>query len=351
MIIHKDIRSSSQIKISLILLDWSVRESFHSLYWLNRQNIPKDIYELIWIELYERVVSEVIDNVDVYITCNQKGMYHKHKGYNIGLLKSKGQVIVICDSDAVFPPNFIESIIKTFDIYEGKEPKSMVLMHYEWRTSAKYPKNMKDISEIKNFIWQDLWPNVGACMSFRKFDAVRFGGFDEHKSYKGYMCGPYDLGWRLINAGIPELWHDPDVALYHFSHPDPPATYNQNFSWKMYREITYPHFEGHALKSVEAFSTGRLLPLKENSNIFSLRMSMRKIGTDYEKKYAHVTGADGFSIKEWLNLYLVMIFLGPLKPTIKRIGKFLEKRIKPETYIKFERAWRSLQFRWNIRKH
>lgn len=347
MIIHKNNSNSSSIKISLILLDWSVRESFHSLYWLNKQNIQRDMYELIWIELYERIIPEVIDNVDVYLTCNQKGMYHKHHGYNIGLLQSKGQVVVICDSDAVFPPDFIESIIKTFEMYEDKEPKSMVLFHYEWRTSSKYPKDMRDISELKKYTWKDLWPNVGACMSFRRIDAVRFGGFDEHKSFRGYMCGPYDLGWRLINAGIPEFWHDPNVALYHFSHPDPPATYEQNFSWKMYREIVYPHFEGHALKSVEAFSTGRLLPLKENTEIHKLRMSMRKIGTTYEEKYSRVTGPNGFSKMQWLNLYLVMLFLGPLKPIIKRIGKYLEKRMKPENYQKLEAAWRSLQYRWN----
>ena len=43
-------------------------------------------------------------------------------------------------------------------------------------------------------------------MTVRKADAIRFGGFDEHADYRGYLCGPYELGWRLVNAGLPEVY-------------------------------------------------------------------------------------------------------------------------------------------------
>ncbi len=41
------------VKVSVILLDWGVRESFHSLAYLNRQTIARADYELIWVELYD----------------------------------------------------------------------------------------------------------------------------------------------------------------------------------------------------------------------------------------------------------------------------------------------------------
>ena len=41
-------------KLSIILLDWGVRESFHSLDYLNRQTVARDQYELIWLEFYRR---------------------------------------------------------------------------------------------------------------------------------------------------------------------------------------------------------------------------------------------------------------------------------------------------------
>ena len=46
-------------EVSLILLDWSVRESFHTLEYLNRQRFERSRYEIIWIEYYDRVAPEI----------------------------------------------------------------------------------------------------------------------------------------------------------------------------------------------------------------------------------------------------------------------------------------------------
>ena len=78
-------------RMSFILLDWGCRERFTTLDWLRQQDVPKDQYELIWVELYDRVVDEVLEKADVVITCNQRGTYHKHIGYNIGLLQARGR--------------------------------------------------------------------------------------------------------------------------------------------------------------------------------------------------------------------------------------------------------------------
>jgi hypothetical protein len=305
--IHKQNDSPAPPKVSLILLDWSVREHFQAFEWLPRQNVPREMYELIWIELYDRVTPEALDVADVVITCHQQGKYHKHKGYNIGLLQARGQIITICDSDAVFPPDFIASILNSFQAGEASTPLSLVLMHYQWRTDQLYPNGLSDISQLSQYEWKDLWPNVGACMSVRKVDAIRFGGFDEDLSYRGYMCGPYDLGWRLVNAGIPEIWHDEQVALWHFAHPDPVASFNQRPTFRLWREISHPHVLGHAMTAVEAFSTGRLLPLRENPEIHTLRLKQRRIGTAFEETYARFTGPNGFSKLDKLKLRLLLI--------------------------------------------
>jgi len=96
--------------------------------WLAKQTVPKEQYELIWVELFDRVVPQALDGADALITCGQKGMYHKHKGYNVALLESRGKIITVCDSDAVFPPNFIESIITSFRASDG-DAEPLVLMH------------------------------------------------------------------------------------------------------------------------------------------------------------------------------------------------------------------------------
>lgn len=277
--------------VSLILLDWSVRESFSTLDWLAKQDVARDQYQLIWVELYERVASEAMDKTDVVITCGQKGVYHKHAGYNAGLLHAKGQVITVCDSDAVYPPDFVRSIISSFELGAEGEPRPIVLMHYQRRTRASCSKVLTDLKELQEYEWLDLWPNVGACMSIRRRDAIQFGGFDEHRSFRSYYCGPYDLGWRLVNAGLPEIWHDESVCSYHFAHPH--SDHAESKKERSIRDIIYPHMDWHALKAVEALSSGRLLPLKENREIHQLRLANRTIGTSFEEKYAKLADAEG----------------------------------------------------------
>jgi len=313
-------------KVSIILLDWSCRQRFDTLDWLLKQDVSKELYELIWVELYDRVIPEVLAKADTVITCGQKGMYHKHIGYNVGLLSSFGEIIVICDSDAVYPVNFISSILKSFYPDSLSSSLPLVLMYYQLRTSLTYPDNLKDREELGDNKWQwwQLNPNVGACMSVRKQDAIRFGGFDEHKSFKGYLCGPYDLGWRLVNAGIPERWHDTSTVLWHFAHPDPVGVNEIKPNLKRMRENTYPHVDLHALTAVEAFSTGRFQPLLENSEIFKLRIKQRCIGTEFEKKYANMTGQNGFS--KWQVFWLSTSM--PLDMIYTAIGKNIYRSLR-----------------------
>lgn len=307
--VHRNNDTFLKPKVSIILLDWECRERFSTLDWLSKQDVLREQYEIIWIELYNRIVEEALKKADVVITCGQKGMYHKHIGYNIGLLHAKGEIITICDSDAIYPPNFISSILDQFNLKSAANASSIVLMHHELRTSFFYPNNLINTEELleKKWNWWPLNPNAGACMSVRKEDAIRFGGFDEHNSYRGYLCGPYDLGWRLVNAGIPEIWHD-STFIWHFAHPDPVGVNGLKPKMKMLMENTYPHVDLHAITAVEAFSTGKMLPLEENPNVFNIRMEKRKIGTPFEEKYASMTGLGGFSRWCVIRLRFSLIF-------------------------------------------
>ena len=297
MIIHKNSAPPAP-RLSIILLDWECRERFSTLDWLLKQDVAKDQYELIWVELYDRVVYEVMEKADVVITCNQRGTYHKHIGYNIGLLQARGSIICVCDSDAVFPPDFVSSVFRSFQIQAGP-PIPLVLMHYEWRTSLLYPDDLTDTASLKDFARWKWWPlivNEGACVTVRREDAIRFGGFDEHPSYAGYLCGPYDLAWRLVNAGWKEVWHDESVALWHFAHPDPIGTNGQKATLSQLLEKAYPHINGHALTAVEAFSTGRFQPLQENPKIWAQRMQDRRIGSALETGYSNRTAQKGYPL-------------------------------------------------------
>lgn len=56
-VIHKSLVAKP--KVSIIFLDWSCRESFHSLDYLTKQTVDRDQYEIIWVEYYSRRSEEI----------------------------------------------------------------------------------------------------------------------------------------------------------------------------------------------------------------------------------------------------------------------------------------------------
>ena len=114
-------------KVSVILIDWGVRESFHGVEYLNRQTAARSDYELIWLEFYNRKPDGLRKTVEsgsrrpARFGSMDRGRlratmasYSKHRLYNIGILAAQGEICVICDSDAIFTPTFIEKIIQAF---------------------------------------------------------------------------------------------------------------------------------------------------------------------------------------------------------------------------------------------
>ena len=89
-------RAVTRPKISVLLIDWGARESFHSLDYLRDQTVPRSDYELIWVEFYdhrppelERLVRSAPDGspaLDRWVVCGypRELIYHKHRLYNVG---------------------------------------------------------------------------------------------------------------------------------------------------------------------------------------------------------------------------------------------------------------------------
>ena len=60
--------------------------------------------------------------------------------------------------------------------------------------------------------------NYGACFCAKRADIISIGGADEHDDYLGHVCGPYEMTFRLRNAGLRIIWHEQEF-LYHVWHP------------------------------------------------------------------------------------------------------------------------------------
>lgn len=276
-------------KVSIILLDWSCRESFHMLDYFSRQTAPREKYEILWIEYYQRCSSTIGAKLEACKKTNSAPVvdqwivlempeaiyYHKHLMYNIGILASRGEIVVLCDSDAMVKPTFVENIIKTFE----KDPNIVLHMDEVKNESQRfYPFNdpsFEDVLGLGCINWKDGKTkglldgedplhsrNYGACMCALKTDILNIGGADEHRDYLGHICGPYELTFRLVNAGKREIWHEREF-LYHVWHPGTNGRKN----------YLGPHDGSNmSMTALKIRRSGRTMPLVENPEIRRLRL-------------------------------------------------------------------------------
>src|SRR5439155_11588485 len=98
-------------------------------------------------------------------------------------------------------------------------------------------------------------------------------------------------------------------------------------------------FDYHAMTAVEAFSSGRLLPLQENPEIHRLRMTQRQIGSRFEENYAHRTvGPNGFTPMQKVHLYRSLF-----QEMFNRLSGFpimlLEKSLGTERFEILKARW------------
>jgi hypothetical protein len=266
-------------RLSLILLDWSVRESFHLLHYLRHQSVDRDQFEVIFIEYYSRTaetLKEFADELDTWVLLEmpETCIYHKHLMYNCGLALAGGEVVVLCDSDAMVMDSFIETILGHF-----KDREQIVLHLDQFRNTRRdlYPFKYPSFDEvlgdgcINNVdgktagIVDRIDPlhsrNYGACMCARRADLIAIGGADEHIDYLGHICGPYEMTFRLLNKGFKEVWDETEY-LYHTWHPGQAGVDNYQG----------PH-DGRQMSSsaLEALITGRVYPLVENETMHLIR--------------------------------------------------------------------------------
>lgn len=282
--------------VSFVLLDWGCRESFHTVEYLSNLVTDREKYEVIWIEYYDRRPGKLDEIVGRYETnglpspidtwvvmARPKGeIFKKHWMNNVGFLHSRGRIVVFMDSDAITSATIVDTIVKEFD----NDPEVMLYLE-EIRTRDprfypfRYP-NAKEIIPVA-YNMSDGVPhamtadrptlladpslihtggNYGACFAARRDDLIRFGGWDEHDDYTGYIAGPYEMSLRMEWGGKKERWSYIEL-LWHTPHPGNDGIGN----------YSGPHDgKGVSLTAMRIFDEPRTLPHVENPDIRALRV-------------------------------------------------------------------------------
>ncbi len=286
-------------KASVILIDWSVRESFHAIDYLNKQTIPRSNYEIIWVEYYNHRPKPIKDyfergNIDKWIVLKRRGMYFKHLMYNEGIVAATGEIIVIPDSDAIFSSTFIESIVTTFNNNENivlylEEVRSgnrefYPFRHVSWKTIMETPGliNWDCVAKKPCGLTTEYdkihYRNYGACFCATRKSIIEVGGCDEHELYHSFLCGPYEVGWRMVNKGYREIWHQSEWLL-HVWHP-----------WVRSGVGIMGESDGAGINStaLEIRKTKKVFPLVENEKIRILRMGGGVVSTKSQPEKSNI---------------------------------------------------------------
>ena len=150
---------------------------------------------------------------------------------NLGILKSRSEVLVFVDGDCLLPPYFVEQHVKlvepgflvsggrhllsveqTNSVLSGTLEHSAVFNH--WKFSSWPLGPLRNLSS-KN------WEGVRTCnLSVYREDALRIAGFDE--SYVGWGREDSDFVVRLIHSGVKIRSGRLAACVAHLYHPESP---------------------------------------------------------------------------------------------------------------------------------
>ncbi len=211
--------AKNKLRISIVMVDGSFRERFHSIDFLGNQTMPPDDYEFIWVEHYDRVDPALQRKMSQYpnsriMTLKRNGLYHSSHCFNAGILASRGELIIVMDADVVVKRQFLEGV---WLAHEENGNLVMYVHRYNEPKEKHIPevnlKHLEVVCRLKNP------SNYGACLTVRKKWLLHINGYEQHPLFaSGFHANGLDVYTRLKNLGLHVRWH-PELKLYHPFHP------------------------------------------------------------------------------------------------------------------------------------
>ena len=150
---------------------------------------------------------------------------------NLGILKSRAEILIFVDGDCLLPPSFIEQHLKLAEpgylVSGGRqlltdEQTNLVLSGFQvlsavfdnWKFSTWPLGPLRDLSP-------HIWENVRTCnLSVHREDTLGIDGLDE--SYVGWGREDSDFVVRLIHSGVKIRSGRLAACVAHLHHPESP---------------------------------------------------------------------------------------------------------------------------------
>lgn len=209
--------------VSVLCWDASFREHVDALRCALNQTLPRDRYEVIFVEYYERVNTDAVRLAHEHGNLQVVALGNRHPGkenqhnigacVNEGLRRARGDLVVLPDADVMFEEDFLEEVIRQ---HERVEELALYFHRLvEPKTDRPVPRTIEELKKVARMASAH---NYGACPTVRTQWLKAVNGYDEAPVWRGYGGACVDAGVRFKSLGLCIKWH-PTKFLYHGYHP------------------------------------------------------------------------------------------------------------------------------------
>lgn len=145
-----------------------------------------------------------------YVYSDSRGLpWNRSHALNTGVRRAESDFVMTTDVDMIFPPDFLTVVMDR----ASAESALYCYNHF-------LPEGFSDwhrLGETAHYLRPAGRAARGGCQVVAAEIFRRLGGFDEYYRYWGLE--DHDFHWRLMQAGLREIWLNDRTTLYHQWHP------------------------------------------------------------------------------------------------------------------------------------
>jgi hypothetical protein len=206
---------SKRPKISVVMVDGAFRERYDAIDFMARQDMPADDFELIWVEYYGRISSDLQKRIDARpgfkaISLGHTGTYHASYCFNRGITEARGGLVVIPDADVIAEPGFLSTVWQ-----DHQQSQDLACYYHRYNEPQDKHEETISLEHLRSTCELTNPSNHGACLSLRRKWLTRINGYEQSPIFAtGFHANDKDVYARLCNLGLMVRWN-PAVRLYH----------------------------------------------------------------------------------------------------------------------------------------
>ncbi len=215
-------------KISVIMWDGNFREYTHTIDYFGRQDLPRDQYELLWVDFYnsnDRIRDKLAEyeNARLITLGHEPDVpWHSAVMINTAVREAAGDLIVIPDGDIVAEKHLLEYTARQ---HTKVDELVMYFRRFDELEADSRPDSRQNVQHLIDRCKLISPTNYYGCFTIKKKHFLQVDGFEEHPVFSYGGDNGVETYIRLRNSGLAVKWSN-DMNIYHPWHPGYGTTTN-----------------------------------------------------------------------------------------------------------------------------